>query len=42
MTMPTTHGRLFRALAAFSAHTAEIYTAVWGAEAQRAPRRRSR
>jgi len=39
--MSTTHGRLYRALAAFSAHTAETYRTVWSAETQRVAPRRS-
>ena len=35
------HGRVYRALAAYSAHTAENYRAVWSAETQRVIARRS-
>ena len=38
MTTPAAHGRLFRALAAYSARTARSYRSVWGA----APRRTHR
>ena len=34
------HGRIYRALAAFSAHTAESYRTVWSAETQRVTGRR--
>ena len=30
MTSPTSQGRLFRALIAFSTHTARSYRSVWG------------
>jgi hypothetical protein len=30
MTIPTSHGRLFRALVAFNTHTARSYSSVWG------------
>jgi hypothetical protein len=30
MTYPTSQGRLFRALVAFSTHTARSYRSVWG------------
>ena len=33
---PRPRGRIFRALAAFSAHTAETYVTVWGPRTQRA------
>lgn len=32
---PRSHGRVFRALAAYSAHTARSYRSVWGAAPQR-------
>jgi hypothetical protein len=38
MTTPAPHGRLFRALAAYSARTARSYRSVWGP----APRRTQR
>ena len=35
MTARPTRGRLFRALAAYSAHTARSYRSVWGATPRR-------
>ena len=36
---PRAHGRIFRALAAYSAHTAETYVSVWGSGRSTAPGR---
>jgi len=38
---PRSRGRIFRALAAYSAHTAETYRAVWSPDTQRVHRSRS-
>ena len=36
---PRSRGRIFRALAAYSAHTAETYVTVWGPGRSTAPSR---